>query len=271
MTRDHLQQSDIVLQSGSSFWFLVSQLVRAEMVSDYKKSFLGLTWMFLLPLLSVLLWIGLHAAGIVNPGETGIPYPVYVLISTSLWNFFHEMYKSSSQVLVSNGRLLLLKDFPVLLLVIKQVFVQLIRFSIILAVNLLVLAAFGIPFTFWMILFPVALLPLMLLATGLGLIMAVFRVILTDISTAFDEFMKVLMFLTPVIYAPKLNWPMLQWIVDWNPVSYLLGACRDSLTMGMPPLSWAYLGSIIFTVAIFAAGSWFFKKAYKRVLERLTA
>jgi ABC-type polysaccharide/polyol phosphate export permease len=43
------------------------------------------------------------------------------------------------------------------------------------------------------------------------------------------------------------------------------------LTMGMPPLSWAYLSSIIFTLAIFAAGSWFFKKAYKRVLERLTA
>jgi len=257
-------------QSRKAFWFLVGQLVRAELVTDYKKSFLGLTWMFLLPLLSVLLWIGLHAAGIVDPGDTQIPYPVYVLLSTTLWNFFHEMYRSVSHVLDTNARILLLKDFPISILLFKQVLVHLIRFSILLTINLLVMLGFGVSFTAWIFIFPFALIPLLMLASGLGLVMAVFRIILVDVSTAFDEFMKLLMFLTPVIYSPGVEWPLLKNIIHWNPLSYLIGMARGLLTIRSSESTISYIGSTIFALTIFIVGIWFFKKAYKRVLERLT-
>ncbi len=257
-------------QSGKAFWFLVGQLVKADLVTDYKKSFLGLTWMFLLPLLSVLLWIGLHAAGIVDPGDTKIPYPVYVLLSTTLWNFFHEMYRAVSHVLHANARILLLKDFPISILLLKQVLVHLIRFSILMLINLLVIAGFGVHFSAWSILFPFSLLPLLMLATGLGLIIAIFRIVLVDVSTAFDEFMKLLMFLTPVIYSPGIEWPLLKEIVHWNPLSYLIGMARGILTNVGQESAVSYSVSIIFALLTLIAGVWFFKKAYKRVLERLT-
>lgn len=250
---------------------MISQLVRADMLTDYKKSFLGLSWMFILPLISVFLWIGLNSAGIIQPGNTGIAYPAYVLVSTSIWNFFHEMYKSSSNVLVSNARILLLKDFPVFILVTKQIIVNTLRFSIILAVNIIVLYFFGVKFTWVSLLFPLSLLPMVLLAVGIGLTVAIFRVILIDLSTLVDEFMKLLMFLTPVIYAPRINWDILQNIVNWNPMTYLLGTSRDLLANGkLDQINSYYLCALI-SVVFFILGFLFFKMAYKRVLERLTA
>jgi lipopolysaccharide transport system permease protein len=240
------------------------------MLTDYKKSFLGLSWMFILPLISVFLWIGLNSAGIIQPGKTGIPYPAYVLVSTSIWNFFHEMYKSSSQVIVSNAKILLLKDFPVLILVAKQIIVNLIRFSIILAVNIIVLYLFGVKFTWVSLLFPLSLMPMVLLAVGIGLTVAIFRVILIDLSTLIDEFMKLLMFLTPVIYAPRTSWDILQKIVNWNPMTYLLGTSRDILVNGDLDQIKDYFLVTLFSVGVFFIGFLFFKMAYKRVLERLT-
>ena len=50
--------------------FLVWQLVRTTLIGSYKKSFIGMAWMFILPILAVAVWVVLHGAGIVDPGDT---------------------------------------------------------------------------------------------------------------------------------------------------------------------------------------------------------
>ncbi|MCB0571603.1 MAG: ABC transporter permease [Phaeodactylibacter sp.] len=249
--------------------YLVWQLVRANIVGGYKKSFIGLAWMFILPILAVLVWIVLNGAGVVDPGDTGIPYPAYVLLSTSIWGFFLEIYKSSSNALSNEGKLLIMKDFPREVLLAEKTLVHLINFSIPMVLNICVLLLFGVRFGWASLLFPLSLLPLLLLGLGIGMIVSVLRVVAVDICTMIDEGMKLLMFLTPIVYAPKIQAGWLSAFVQWNPLTYLIGFSRGLLTGDGFYHPLAYLLCSLGTALFFLAALAFFRATGKRVLERL--
>jgi lipopolysaccharide transport system permease protein len=260
------------LYTGIRAWrFLIWQLVRTSLLAQYKKSFIGMAWMFILPLLAVAVWIVLKGAGIVNPGDMDdVPYPVYVLLGTSIWAFFLDMYRNASQAIVGNGRLLVMKDFPGEVLLAHRVVEHLILFSIPLTINIIVLLAFGIRFQWHALLFPLALLPLLLLALSIGMVIAVFRVVAVDFATIIDEGMKLLMFLTPIVYTSRVEVAWLQHILHWNPLTYLIGFPRDLLTRGVF-FEWeTFVLCSGLAIVLFFGALLFYKSTAKRALERLT-
>lgn len=78
---------------------LIFQLLKRDLIANYKKSFIGSSWIFLSPLIGIFSWVFMNSTGLLSPGETEIPYPAYVLISTSIWGLFMGFYKSASQSL----------------------------------------------------------------------------------------------------------------------------------------------------------------------------
>jgi len=254
-----------------TYWFLVQQLVKVEMQVEFRRSFLGMGWLLIVPLVAVAVWILLNGAGVISPGDTGIPYPAYVLLSTSIWGFFAEAYRRCGRLIESYGRLLLSTPFPVETLFAQAVIVHLIRFVIPLGLNLLVLLIFGVRFTAAALLFPFALLPLLLLGCGFGLLIAPLRLIATDITRISDEGIRLLMYLTPIVYAPKVEISFLASIIALNPLTYLVGFPRDLLTKGQffEPVTFGLcsLGSLLF----FLIALWLFRTSEARVRERLIA
>lgn len=254
-----------------AYRFLVHQMVRTSILGNYKKSFIGMAWMFILPVLAVLVWVVLQGAGIVQPGDTGgVPYPVYVLLSTSIWGFFLESYRGLSQVMVQGGRLLVMKDFPSEVLVAARLIEHLIHFIVPLMINLAVLLAFGIRFEWTALLFLPSLIPLLLLGVGFGMVIAIFRVVAVDFATMVDEGMKLVMFLTPVVYTTELQGGWLSGVVRWNPLTYLIGFSRDLLTRGQLYEPGIYLWCSVGAILFFLLSLGFFRLTSKRVLERLT-
>ncbi len=254
-----------------AYRFLIWQLVRTSLLGSYKKSFIGMAWMFILPLMAVAVWVFLQRSGIVNPGDTGeVPYPVYVLLSTSIWGFFLELYRSVSQVLVGSGRLLIMKDFPGEVLLVSKLLEHLINFIVPLGINIIVLIAFGISFEWPALLFLFSLFPLLLLGLSIGMVIAVFRVVAVDFATIVDEGMKLVMFLTPVVYTAKVESGWLAEVVRLNPLTYLIGFSRDLLTKGEFYEAQRYFICSIICVVCFGLALGFFRMTSKRVLERLT-
>lgn len=249
--------------------FLVWQLVRVNVTSMYKRSFIGLSWMVITPLLAVVAWVLLQGAGIMNPGDTAIPYPAYVLLSTSIWSFFVGAYQVTSNVLVQSGRLMITIRFPHVVLVAERVLVHLISFVIPFVINLLVLLLYGIPFTFWSLLFPLTLIPLLFVGVGLGLLVALMRVVAVDMAMLIDKMVGFLMFLTPIIYAPKVSLPILAKVVSYNPLTYLIGFSRDLLTAGTFFSPEIYLVVSLGSVLFLAFGFWGFTKFERKLVERM--
>lgn len=258
-------------ESVFKYRFLVWQLIRTSILGQYKKSFIGMAWMFILPLLAVAVWVVLHGAGVLRPGDTDdVPYPVYVLLSTSIWAFFLDIYRNSSQAIISHGRLMVMKDFPPEVLILQKTGEHLINFIIPLAINIVVLLIFGIRFEWVALLFPLSLIPLLLLGLSIGMVIAVIRVVAMDIATIVDEGMKLLMFLTPVVYTARVEVSWLREIIMWNPLTYLIGFSRELLTRGTLYEPVMYLICSGVSLLIFVLALIFFRNTSKRALERLT-
>lgn len=259
------ERSRVVLQNK----FLIRKLVRTSILTAYKRSFIGLSWLVITPLLSVIIWVFLHSAGIMEPGETGIPYPAYVLLSTSIWSFFAGAYQVSSLAFLQNGPLMASLNFPHEVVIVEKVLVHLVNFMIPFGLNIVVLLLYGVKFSLISLLFPLALIPLFLLGVGLGILVSLMRVVAVDFAKMVDQGIGFLMFLTPVIYAPNVGMPELSLIINYNPLTYLVGFPRDILTQsdlaGYYPFLLCASGAILFFLFSF----WFFSKNEKQLLERI--
>lgn len=239
------------------------------MLKDFKRSYIGLLWLFILPILSVISWIMLNGAGIIDPGDSTIPYPAYVLLSTSIWGFFVGIYQSTSNVLRNRGNMITMAHFPHEVLIMEKIWVHLIRFTIPFLINLLVLLLFGIQFTWVALLFPLTLLPLLVLGVGMGLIISLFRVVAVDIAQMFDRGIGFLMFLTPVIYTDEIKIAWLSKVVAYNPLTYLVGFSRDVLTQGTFFEPSSYGLCIFLTLIFFLFALSIFLRGEPKVIERL--
>lgn len=249
--------------------FFIWQLVKVSITATYKRSFVGISWMFITPIISVIVWILLHGAGIVDPGETSIPYPAFVLLSTSIWSFFIGAYQTVSKVIDSNGRIMVMTRFPHEVLVVERVLVHLINFLIPFLVNIVVLLFFGVRFTALSLLFPLSLLPLLLLGIALGMVVALLRVVAVDISNIVDQALNLLMYLTPIVYSPKIELGWLSRIIDYNPLAYLIGFSRDVLVSGTFFEPQGYLLFSLMSLVLFILALRLFMASETKLLERL--
>ena len=73
---------------------LAWRLLVRNISAQYRQTLLGYVWAFLPPIVTTLVWVFLNAQKIFDVGETGVPYPVYVLTGTILWQVFVDAMNS---------------------------------------------------------------------------------------------------------------------------------------------------------------------------------
>src|SRR5688572_25712970 len=71
-------------------FYLAKQLAKRDVKAQYRQSVLGIFWAFAPVLMSAAVWIFLNLTGTVKVAETKVPYPLFVIIGTTLWSVFGE-------------------------------------------------------------------------------------------------------------------------------------------------------------------------------------
>ncbi len=222
----------------SDYRTLIIWLTRVGLTQQYKRSFLGVAWLFISPVFSIFLWVLLQSTGMLNPGDTKIPYVAYVFLSNAIWSFFISFYKSISETYTGRGSELLHNNFPHVIIVIEKIIIAIVNFAIPMGLSILVLVLFKVPLSWTSFLFPVALLPIIFLGIGLGLIFSVLKIVALDFTTLFDNSLELLKFITPVVFATTVNNSILQSIMKYNPLTYLINFPRSVLlNQGFPDLN----------------------------------
>lgn len=229
---------------------LIYQLFRRDFLMAYKKSFIGLWWIALSPIVGVVSWIFLNSSGILKPGDVGIPYPAYVLLSSSIWGLFMGFFTSAAGTLTAGAGIITQVKYPHEALLMKQTAQHIAGFLITFIINIIVLLIFQVVPSAWILLFPILVLPLFFLGAGIGLIVSVISAVATDIEKIITIILGVIFFATPVIYTKSSMSPLFQNVVDWNPLTYLIGGVRDAIIYGrienLDKFLYVSLGSFIF-------------------------
>jgi lipopolysaccharide transport system permease protein len=211
---------------------LIWQLFKRDFLAQYKKSFIGFTWIFISPIMGIISWVFLRETGMLNPGDVGIPYPVYVLIGSSMWGLFMGFYSSASGTLKAGAGFIMQVNYPHEALLFKQVAQQLANFSIGFGLNILVLFAFNVVPSWKIILLPLVALPVFFLGSALGLVASMISVVAFDVNRALNMLMGLLLYITPVIYSDTIENPIVQALIKWNPLTYLVCSTRDIIIYG---------------------------------------
>jgi len=252
-----------------SSWDLIYQLFRRDFLMAYKKSFIGMGWLFISPIMAIISWVFMNATGVLSPGDTGIPYPAYVLISSTLWGLFMSFYGGATQTLTAGSGFIMQVSFNHDVLLIKQGLQQSAAFLINFVITLIFLMFFGV-FPHWMIIcFPLLMLPLFMLGSAIGLISSVISVVAVDIQKALGFGMGLLMYITPIIYSSKVDNAFLQQVIKWNPLTYLVGGMRDAILFGYIEHIDRYLLSAAGAMLVFLFAWRLFYVSEEKVIEKM--
>jgi lipopolysaccharide transport system permease protein len=220
----------LMVRSAVEYRTLIQELIRVELLAQYKKSFLGLFWVIFNPLMTVVVWLLLYFTGVFNPGPTAVPYPAFVILSVSMWQLFVGLFDQISRSLTLSGPMLTQAAFPHEILVVQKTALVLFNFLLPLLASLVVLLVYGSSFSISSLLFLPALLPLILFGIALGMLFSIVEVLAVDFyHVAHRIITGLLIYISPVVYSPQVNSPLLQSLMGFNPLSYLIDTPRALL------------------------------------------
>jgi len=248
---------------------LLMQLFRRDMLAASKQSLLGIAWTWVAPLIGISSWLFLSQAGVLLPGAGEVPYPLFVLLGTTVWGVFMGFFTSAASSLTSSGNLVVQAKFSHQVLVAQQVAQASLSVLANLVLLAVVFAIFGGRLYWTVLLFPLSLFPLFLLGTGVGMIVAVFTVLVRDVTKVITTVLGILMFFTPVIYAPEAGNQLLQRLIWFNPMTYLVCGARDLVLSGHIEHWQGYMAAVLLAILVFLFSWRLFYISEQKVAERL--
>lgn len=249
---------------------LARQLMVRDISAKYRQSVLGLGWAVIPPIVMAIGFSFAKSGGVINIGETGLPYPAYVMFSMTLWQTFVEALTGPVQAVSTAATMLSRVNFPREALILAKLGEVGFNFGIKLVLIIGLFIWFQIPVSWSVLLAPVALIHLIVLGTFLGLLLAPLSVLYKDITMALALVTSLWLFVTPVVY-PVPTSGLFGSIVRLNPVTPLLVTTRELATTGIisdPQGFW--IASAIGIVGLFFA--WIvYRLGMPFVVERISS
>ncbi|QFY90656.1 ABC transporter permease [Magnetovirga frankeli] len=249
---------------------LAWQLAVRDIKAQYRQTALGLLWAFILPLANTAVWLFIQGSGIVTIQSTTLPYPVYVFTGTILWAIFMDAVNAPLQQTLAAKPMLAKINFPREALVLSGIYQTLFNAGIKIAVLLAALLIMGVLPSWGLLLFPLAVLSLILAGTALGLVFTPVGMLYTDIGKGLPLLLQFLMYLTPVVFPmPSSGWAAT--LFQLNPLTPLILTARDLLT-GFTPEYWDSFLVVNAAMLILLGLMWVvYRAAMPILIERMSA
>ncbi len=247
---------------------LLYLLIWREVQGVYRQTALGISWIFLRPIVNMLI-LTLVFGQLVKVPSDGLPYPLFSLAALLPWGFFSNAVMRSSRALVDNMHVISKVYFPRLVIPIAGSLSGLIDFVASLLVLLVMLLLYRMPLRWEM--FSVFGFMFVALASALavGLWLATLSVKYRDISFAVNFLLQALMYLSPVIYSVSLVPKPLQFLYQLNPMTGVIQGFRWALLgSGDPPGTMFFLSSVLVLMGLIS-GAYIFRRTERTIVDIL--
>lgn len=249
---------------------LAWRLFVRDISARYRQSLFGIFWAFLPPIITGLVFIILQSKRVLNLGETDIPYPVYVLVGTTLWQVFTESLNAPLKSVIAAKPMLAKINFPREALIVSAFYDVIFNLLIKSIILVGVFVYFKVPVTWGLLMAPMAILMLILLGMSIGLLLTPLGTLYTDITQGLTVVTSFWFFITPVIYPPPQSFPY-SLMTTLNPVSPILMGARDLLTKGVIVNIGPFLVVSLLTIITLFIAWMIYRIALPILIERMSA
>jgi ABC-type polysaccharide/polyol phosphate export permease len=231
---------------------LILQLTRRDILSRYKRSFLGVAWTMLNPM-GMMLVLTLAFSQIMRLNIPG--YAAYVLSGLVGWNFFSQTTTASMVNLVWGGGLLKRIYIPRASFALAAMGTGLVNLVLSMVPMLVVMLITGIPIRLSILFLPVPALLLVFFSLGIGLLISTWAIYFPDIAEMFQILLAAWMYLCPIIYNDALLPANLQyWLSRLNPMYGIIKLFRMPIYDGRLPTWEEFWPSLVISVTVLVVG-----------------
>lgn len=251
-------------QKRELIWILMTRDIKGK----YRQAFLGYAWLIFPPVLTTGLWVYLTSQNLVNISDTGIPYPLYVLIGQIIWSAFSTSINAPITGIDSGSSVFTRLKVPPEVFIFAGVGGA--AFDILLrSILLTIVASFmgaGVQIT--LPLFFAVLVIVMLFGSAIGVLLAPLAFLIKDIPRIVVIGLPFLMYTTPAIF-PIPEAGVARMIMEWNPLTPLICAGRDWATVGSSTYSFSVIIIGVVSVLTLLVGLMILRVALPRMVERM--
>jgi len=236
--------------------FLFSELVKRDFKKKYKRTYLGVLWSLLGPLLQ------LTAMALIFTQLFGRDTPnfiVYLFAGNLVFTYFSQSTKAGMKSLKSNANIINNVHSPKWVFLLSTNVAALINFLLTLVLFFgFVLFDGLLSFYFPLILYSVVM--LMFFNIGVGLILSSLHVFFRDIEYLYDVITMLVMWFSAIFYTTDGFSPWMQRMFLLNPIYTYITYIRIAVIGGRVPPDYLHILTAGYAMMVLLLGAWLYRK-----------
>lgn len=243
---------------------LLATLVKREVIGRYRGSVMGLLWSFLNPLMLLIVYTFVFSvvfrARWSAGSESRTEFAIVLFAGLLVYNLFSECVTRAPSLIIANSNYVKRVVFPLEILPWISLGAALFHTGVSFLVWLLFyVVIFGLP-PATALLFPIVLIPLVLLTLGISWFLASLGVYLRDVTQVIGVVTTAMLFLSPIFFPVSALPADLQPWIYLNPLTAVIERARDVLIWGRLPEATSLGWSFVVSAAIAWLGFAWFQK-----------
>lgn len=230
---------------------LLLELVHRDLTVRYKRSIFGFLWTLLHPLLLMAIFtvVFSHLFRRETPH-----YETYFLSAYIAWNFFSQTVTNSMASVAWNGPLMKRVRVPRSIFTLSSIVSGLVNLLLSMFALLVIMLIVRAPLFLSMLFVPVSLLIVGVFTFGVSLALTALSVFFADVREMVQAGLPALLYMTPVIYPVSIVPVSFRWIVERNPLTYLIEIVRAPIYYGHLPTPQAIAAALAISLISLLSG-----------------
>ncbi len=252
-----------IISNFKKYRYLLFELTKKNIKLKYRRSYLGILWTLLEPILTTfvltLVFVGMR-------GNKDVTFPVYILTGRLLYSFFSQSTKQAMKSIRNNSGMIKKVYVPKYIYPLSNILSSYIIFMISMFVLLGAMIIFKINPTRYLLNAIIPLSIILVLSLGMGLILSTLAVFFRDMEYLWDVVLMLIMYTSAIFYNIDVIGTS-KWILYFNPIYHIIVNFRNSI-FGYPLDMKALLISASYSIFSLIIGILlFYKKQDKFILN----
>ncbi|MEH7383242.1 ABC transporter permease [Bacillus sp. JJ1533] len=238
-----------VIKEHVKNFYLIIRLSFFEIKSSNSDNYLGILWEILNPTIQIMIFWFVFGFGIRGGQDVGnIPFLPWLLSGIVVWFFINQSLLQGSRAIYSRINIISKLNFPISVtptfVIVSHFYHHIILVGIIMAI----LYFYGFSVSIYILQLPYFTIATFAILISLSLITSTLATIVRDVQMVVQSIVRVLLYLTPILWTVEKLPEFIQIIMKINPFYYIVEGYRASL-LG---LDWYFIENIQYTIYFWA-------------------
>lgn len=240
---------------------IIFELVKRDLQQQYMGSYLGIVWVFLQPFMLISILYMIFTLGFKAGVSSEMPFSIYLVTGMVAWLHFSSNFGANTGAIKNYSFLVKKINFRLSVLPIVQMISSLVAHVFLVMVSIGLAWYQGYPPTIYTLQILYYLIVMSLLLLGLGWMTSSTSIFVKDVTKIVAIFTQFGFWLTPIFWNISMVPEKYRWIIELNPIYYIITGYRDSIVSQVP--FWERSNTLyvwIFTLACLYLGVNVFRK-----------